>query len=109
GQWRPHPRGRVGGGGGGGGGACASPATIVASVSDPADTALLEDLVARAATPIHLITLTQDGTGKRRALVDALEKLRSMRLPRGCIVALMDGDTWLPPGALAATVPFLPI
>lgn len=82
--------------------------TIVASVTDRAEQALAEDILCprAAAGRIRLVTMIQDGTGKRSALADGLRAIaRRLPGPRA-IVVLMDGDTFAEPDLLRRSLPF---
>lgn len=86
---------------------CGCGMTVVAAVTDPAERVLLET-VFRASAPhgVSLVTMEQDGTGKRSALAEGLRAISRRMPPDDAVVLLMDGDTLLPPGALAASLPF---
>jgi glycosyltransferase Alg8 len=82
------------------------PAAVIACITDPADARLLQAIFAARpdlpeGTVLH--ALPQAGTGKRGAMVDALELIASLRPPPNAQLVLMDGDTLLAPGALAAS------
>ncbi|WP_431268783.1 glycosyltransferase [Dankookia sp. P2] len=81
------------------------PAAIVACITDPADARLLRAVFdsrpgLAEGTVLHL--RPQAGTGKRGAMAEALELLAALHPPPNAQVVLMDGDTLLGPGALAA-------
>ena len=83
--------------------------TVVAAVSSQHDIALITHVLHRIdrAGVIRLAFTIQDGTGKRAAMADALEKLRELGVPPDCPGILMDGDTLVQPGLIRATAPIL--
>lgn len=88
--------------------ACGVPVTVIALVSDPAERSLVEGVAWRLRLPesVTLVTLRQDGSGKRAALADGLRAV-SRRLPAAdAVTLLMDGDTVVPPGTLRRCLPF---
>ena len=85
-------------------------AFIVACVTDPADAAVLEGLVAHRddlpeGTALHV--MMQAGKGKRPAMAEALRAIVGRQPPPGSQVVLMDGDTLLGDGSLAKTCAML--
>jgi glycosyltransferase Alg8 len=79
------------------------PATLVACITDPADVALIDDLVHRApALPpgTSVIAVPQAGQGKRHAMGQALRMMREQHPPPGSLAILMDGDSILGQGSL---------
>jgi glycosyltransferase Alg8 len=85
-----------------------APSVLVASLSDPADARIVQDLLARyPEAQISLVTLFQKGTGKRPALAECLAVLRARDFPRHGAVVLMDGDSWIRPGSFERAVPVL--
>lgn len=83
--------------------------TVVAAVSSQQDIGVISH-VHRRIDPhgaIRLAFTIQDGTGKRSAMADALEKLRDLGVPPDCPGILMDGDTLVQPGLIRATAPIL--
>lgn len=87
---------------------CGTAVTVVALVTDPAERSLLEDLARRLGLPstVDLVTLLQDGSGKRAALAEGLRAVARRRPPADAVTVLMDGDSLLPPGALRRCLPF---
>ena len=57
---------------------------------------------------VRFIPMTQS-RGKRQAMADSLRRLAQEGLPDDAVVALMDGDTELHPGALRRTLSFFAI
>ena len=85
------------------------PATIVAAVSHQSDVDLLERVSDAVGLPDHveLVSMFQDGTGKRPAMAEALRAI-SRRMPSdNAICIFMDGDVVVRPGALSKVVPML--
>jgi glycosyltransferase Alg8 len=84
------------------------PVTLVASIVERADEIAIQRLFDLSDLPerVRLLLVRISGQGKRRALATALRGV-SRRMPSaGAVVAVMDGDTVLPPGTLLRTVPF---
>ncbi len=83
--------------------------TVVAAVSSQQDIAVISAMHRQIDTQgsIRLAFTMQDGTGKRSAMADALERLREMGVPPDCPGILMDGDTLVQPGLIRATAPIL--
>lgn len=81
-------------------------ACVVFSVGDQDDAEAIRQAFL-GADRIDLTILFQDGSGKRRAVADALSALRSRGVTPGGVVLLMDGDTLIPAGTLRRTVPIL--
>ncbi|WP_051328928.1 glycosyltransferase [Geminicoccus roseus] len=84
------------------------PVTLVASIVERGDESAIQRLFDLSGLPdrVRLLVVRISGEGKRRALATALRGV-SRRMPSGnAVVAVMDGDTVLPPGTLARTVPF---
>ncbi|WP_191060355.1 glycosyltransferase [Geminicoccus harenae] len=82
--------------------------TLVASIVERADEIAIQRLFDLSGLPdrVRLLIVRVSGEGKRRALGIALRGV-SRRVPSaGAVVGVMDGDTVLPPGTLARTVPF---
>lgn len=87
---------------------CGGPATVVAVLSDRAEQSLIEAVAARLdpGGKVRLVSLVQDGSGKRAALADGLRAL-ARRAPAGdAVVFLMDGDGVVPADGLARCLPF---
>lgn len=85
------------------------PATIVAAVSHQSDIDLLERVCEAVGLPDHveLVSMFQEGTGKRPAMAEALRAI-SRRMPtENAICIFMDGDVVVRPGALSKVVPVL--
>ena len=84
------------------------PATLVAAVVEMADERLVKALFARVAPPdrVRLVLVRIRGTGKRDGLATALRAIARHRPQPGSAVVLQDGDTVLPPGCLARSLPF---
>ena len=83
--------------------------TVVAAVSSQQDIGLISHVhrtIDRHGV-IRLAFTLQDGTGKRSAMADALERLRDLGVPPDCPGILMDGDTLVRPGLIRATAPIL--
>lgn len=83
--------------------------TVVAAVSSDQDEAVIAH-VHRRTDPtgqIRLAFTRQDGSGKRSAMADALERLREIGVPPDCPGILMDGDTLVQPGLIRRTAPIL--
>lgn len=83
------------------------PATVVAAVVEPADARLVKQLFHARPRPasLRLVLARERGSGKRDGLALALRAV-ARRMPRpGSVVVVQDGDSVLPPGCLAATVP----
>ncbi len=84
------------------------PTTLLASVSDPADRALIE-LCARKYDPeavVDVVVMYQTGMGKRAAMADGLRALSRRMPPDDTVLILMDGDTRVTPGCLERSIPF---
>lgn len=88
--------------------ACGTPVTVVALVTDPAEQGVLELLAERLPLPgpVHLVTLLQDGSGKRAALAEGLRAVARRLPPDDAVTVVMDGDTLVAPGMLRRCVPF---
>lgn len=84
------------------------PVTLVASVVERADEVAIQRLFDLSSLPdrVRLLIVRLSGQGKRRALATALRSVSRRMAPPDAVVAVMDGDTVLPPGTLARTVPF---
>lgn len=83
--------------------------TVVAAISSQQDIAVISSMH-RQCDPqrrIRLAFTMQDGSGKRAAMADALERLRELGVPPDCPGILMDGDTLVQPGLIRATAPIL--
>jgi mannuronan synthase len=76
------------------------PTTVVASVTDDDDIAVIRRCLARHAFPCEVEYLIQDGTGKRSAMYEALLALQRAQRHINAQVILMDGDTAMGLGAL---------
>ena len=85
-----------------------APATVVASVTDGGDEALLEQLFVSLYPPesLKLLLMQQAGTGKRDAMAAGLRAISRRNPPPGSVLILMDGDTVVTPGTLARSIPF---
>lgn len=81
-------------------------AAVVFSVRDEEDARVIREAF-RDAERIDLTILFQDGSGKRRAVADALAALRAKGVVPDSTVLLMDGDTLIPRGTFRKTVPVL--
>lgn len=81
------------------------PATVVACISDVGDLSVLEPL--RAHASVHLVTVQQSTLGKRDAMEMGLHRIADLHPLPGAVVVLLDGDTFLPTGTLARTLPLL--
>ena len=85
-----------------------NPVTIVAAVVEMAEQRLAKDLFRRLAPParVRLILVRGKPTGKRDALARALRAVARTAPRPDAVVLVQDGDTILPPGCLARTLPF---
>ncbi|MBN8933757.1 MAG: glycosyltransferase [Rhizobium pusense] len=81
-------------------------ANVVFSVGDEDDARAIRKAFSGAPF-IDLTILHQDGTGKRRAVADALSVLHGKGVAPGTTVLLMDGDTLIPKGTFKKTIPLL--
>ena len=88
--------------------AFARPATLVAAVVEMADERLVKAIFARLAPPnrVRLVLVRTRGTGKRDGLAMALRAIARSQPQPGSAVVLQDGDTVLPRGGLARSLPF---
>lgn len=88
--------------------ACGTAVTVVAVVTDPAEQGALEMLAERLRLPesVDLVTLRQDGSGKRAALAEGLRAVARRLPPADAVTVVMDGDTLVPPGTLRRCTPF---
>ena len=85
------------------------PTTIFAAVGDRVDVDVLDQVLADNGDPasIEIDYMYQSGAGKRAAMAEVLRAIaRRMPGPKS-VLALLDGDVQLTPGALRRTVPFL--
>jgi len=82
-------------------------AIVVFSVGNDEDAAVIRQAFDGHTSRIKLLILYQDGSGKRRAMAEALSALRDCGIASGNSVLLMDGDTLVPRGALQNTIPIL--
>lgn len=87
---------------------CGAAVTVVALVTDPAEQSLLESVARRRRLPdsFDLVTLLQDGSGKRAALAEGLRAVARRLPPADAVTVLMDGDTLIPSGTLRRCLPF---
>jgi mannuronan synthase len=85
-----------------------NPVTIVAAVVEMAEQRLAKDLFRRLAPSgrVRLILVRGKPTGKRDALMRALRAVARAAPRPDAVVLVQDGDTVLPPGCLARTLPF---
>ena len=85
-----------------------NPVTIVAAVVEMADQRLVKDLFRRLAPPeqVRLVLVRGKPTGKRDALVRAFRAVARAAPTPNAVVVVQDGDTILPAGCLARTLPF---
>lgn len=83
------------------------PVTLVASIVETADERLIKRLFELLDPPeqVRLRLVRLPGRGKRHALAVALRAVARSRPREDAVVAVLDGDTLLTPGCLAATVP----
>jgi glycosyltransferase Alg8 len=87
------------------------PCCVVACITDLADAEVLNRVFDRRrahlaeGSALHL--LPQDGTGKRSALVDAINLIQQLGPPPHAQLLLMDGDTLVEAGQLEKTCRFL--
>ena len=85
-----------------------APATVVAQVSHESDANLIASIAKGLDLParVEVVTMYQDGTGKRPAMAQALRAI-SRRMPQEDSVCIfMDGDCKLTEGTLTGTLPF---
>jgi glycosyltransferase Alg8 len=84
------------------------PVTVVALLTDEADQHLVETVAAQVGlgARVRLVTMVQDGTGKRAALAEGLRAVARRRPAPDAVVLLVDGDTLLPGNLLARALPF---
>ena len=82
------------------------PVRIFALITDPADVLVLQKVfeifASRLPEGSAIIPIFQDGTGKRRALADAIRQIAREYPPPQAHVVFMDGDSVVVPGLLAA-------
>lgn len=86
----------------------AVPVTVIALLTDKGDQTLVESVATGLMPPptVRLVTIVQDGSGKRAALAEGLRAI-ARRAPRpGALVLLVDGDTLWPPDLLSRVLPF---
>ena len=85
------------------------PVTIVASLVEAADQRLVKRLFRHAAPPpqVQLMLVKRPAAGKRHRMACSLRAISRSRPPAGFAVLVVDGDTLLPPGCLARSLPFL--
>ncbi|MBK1696161.1 glycosyltransferase [Rhodovibrio salinarum] len=84
------------------------PATVIAAISHESDRDVLMRVVEDVGLPDHieLVTMYQDGTGKRPAMAEALRAI-SRRMPsENSVCIFMDGDCRLNGGTLEKALPF---
>ncbi|MGB3614542.1 MAG: glycosyltransferase, partial [Elainellaceae cyanobacterium] len=84
------------------------PVTLLANSSSDAENEAIRAILEAedpGLTTMRLVLMTQKD-GKRKAMADALRKLTQLGLPQDTVVALMDGDSELAPGALRQCLPF---
>ena len=84
------------------------PATVIAAISHESDRDVLMRVVEDVGLPdeIELVTMYQDGTGKRPAMAEALRAI-SRRMPsENSVCIFMDGDCRLNGGTLDKALPF---
>src|SRR5262249_19115610 len=79
--------------------------TIVACVSDEADVEVLCSL--KLPYCVRLVSLKQTGRGKRDAIERGLTFLANESIPHNSYVALVDGDSVVPPDTFNHTLPLL--
>jgi glycosyltransferase Alg8 len=85
-----------------------APATVIAAISHESDRDVLMRVVEEVDLPDHieLVTMYQDGTGKRPAMAEALRAI-SRRMPsENSVCIFMDGDCRLNGGTLEKALPF---
>jgi mannuronan synthase len=87
------------------------PTTIVASIVERGDQTLIKHLYESYNPPesLKLIFVRIDGTGKRDALATGFRSISRQLPPEDAIVAVVDGDSMLPPGMTAKCAPFFKI
>jgi len=81
------------------------PATIAACISDRADAQQLRRLA--LGSNVRLLVIQQSTHGKRDAMEHGLDYLARLHPQPGAVVALIDGDSFVPRGTLRATLPLL--
>ena len=85
------------------------PATIIAGIVEMGDQRLIKQLFQRVSPPaeVRLMFVRRPGIGKRHNLACALRAVCRSRPASDAAVIVLDGDTLLSPGVLAASLPFL--
>lgn len=85
------------------------PTTIVAGIVEFGDQRLIKHVFQQLSPPdeVRLTFVRRPGTGKRHSVACALRAISRDRPPPDAAVVLVDGDTLLPPGTLARSLPFL--
>lgn len=83
------------------------PTTIIASIVERADQAIIKELFALYNPPEHikLIFVRIAGTGKRDALACGFRSISRQCPPDDAIAAVIDGDSLLEPGLIAKCAP----
>lgn len=87
------------------------PVRVFALVTDPADLIVLDrvfnEVASRLPEGSAIYTLFQDGSGKRKAMADAIRAIAAEEPPAHAQVVLMDGDSVVVPGLLAEVTRYL--
>ncbi|MFO1350174.1 MAG: glycosyltransferase [Gammaproteobacteria bacterium] len=84
-------------------------ATVVASIVEMADQRLIKQLFAQMVTPqdsVRLVLVRIAGTGKRDALAYAFRAISRLRPGPDAVVAVIDGDSIVPPDLIAKSASF---
>ena len=86
---------------------CGVPATLVASIVDPADEQLVRAIFRVLVPPgrVHLYIVRRPGTGKRDALASGFSAIARLHPPQRAVVAVIDGDSILGPGTIKRCAP----
>jgi mannuronan synthase len=86
----------------------AQPITLLVNSSSDAENALIRQILESEDPELSSIRLIQmvQKEGKRKAMADGLRELAKLGLPQDTVIALMDGDSELAPGALRRCLPF---
>ena len=86
---------------------CGCPTTLVASIVDQTDEALIRAIFRVLAPPerVHLTIVRRPGTGKRDALASGFNAIARLRPSANAIVAVIDGDSMLTPGSIERCAP----
>ncbi len=91
--------------------ACGRPTTVVASLVDRADEQLVRRLYRLLSPPdrVSLVIVRRPGTGKRDALASGFNAIARLNPVPSAVVAVVDGDSMLPPGLVRRCAPLFAI